>query len=370
MNTSAARYFKIGLFVALAVVLAVAGLTILGMGTLFEKKIMVETYLDQSVQGLEVGSPVKFRGVRVGSVEDITHVGALYDAGIDTPIPLECKRYVAVIMGLNRVENLGYREENLERLIQQRIAAGLRVRMASQGITGLAYMEVDYMEPGRYQPLMICWEPGRLYIPSAPSTSVRFTEAVDQILIHLEKVELTGVIARLERTLDLMADMIEKTDMPELGHEVRHTLAEIQDLKKRFEPLLDQVGPMLADASSTFETAREIAETSGEALKPLLERDIPETMNKLDALLENLEIFSRDLPATVEDVPDAVAKLKEMLGRMDGLLLEERQDIVSIMTNLRVISDNLREFSENAKRYPSQVLFGEPPSRKAPGEER
>ena len=63
---SEARYFKLGAFVLVAVGIAVAAIVVLGAGTLFQKRFTVETYMDESIQGLDVGAPVKYRGVRIG----------------------------------------------------------------------------------------------------------------------------------------------------------------------------------------------------------------------------------------------------------------------------------------------------------------
>src|SRR5512145_1750508 len=85
-------YFKIGLFVVSAVAIAVVGVVALGVGTVFRKQVLVETYIDESVQGLDIGSPVKFRGVQVGEVETITLTSVEYPTR---------RRYVLVRMGLD-----------------------------------------------------------------------------------------------------------------------------------------------------------------------------------------------------------------------------------------------------------------------------
>ena len=66
-----AHYFKIGVFVLGATALAVVGIIVLGAGKWFERSTTVETYFYESVQGLEIGAPVRLRGVRVGRVESI-----------------------------------------------------------------------------------------------------------------------------------------------------------------------------------------------------------------------------------------------------------------------------------------------------------
>ena len=65
------NYFKIGLFIISATVLATLTITILGGGTVFQKTMTVETYFEESVQGLDAGSPVNFRGVKIGKIAEI-----------------------------------------------------------------------------------------------------------------------------------------------------------------------------------------------------------------------------------------------------------------------------------------------------------
>src|SRR5438477_10217476 len=69
-----AHYFKIGLFMLSGITLVVLAVIILGAGALFKKKFMMETYFDESVQGLSVGAPLKYRGVTIGRVEHIGFV--------------------------------------------------------------------------------------------------------------------------------------------------------------------------------------------------------------------------------------------------------------------------------------------------------
>jgi phospholipid/cholesterol/gamma-HCH transport system substrate-binding protein/paraquat-inducible protein B len=80
-------YFKVGIFVITASVIAIIGVILLGVGSVFQKNFLVETYIDESVQGLDVGSPVKFRGVPIGKVEEISLTSVEYAT---------TKRYVLV----------------------------------------------------------------------------------------------------------------------------------------------------------------------------------------------------------------------------------------------------------------------------------
>ena len=74
------NYFKVGLFTALSLGLVILFLVFLGVSNLFQTTELAETYFDESVQGLNIGSAVKYRGVTVGKVTAIGMVNQLYNS--------------------------------------------------------------------------------------------------------------------------------------------------------------------------------------------------------------------------------------------------------------------------------------------------
>src|SRR5215471_13762638 len=125
-----ANFFKIGLFVIGATVALVILLVLLGAGKLFQSKIVMETYFNESVQGLEVGSKVKYRGVIVGEVKSIGFTYTRYQ--LDKRL-----RYVMVEATiLPRLIGGRTSAGDLTRpdALKAEIEKGLRVRLAPQGI--------------------------------------------------------------------------------------------------------------------------------------------------------------------------------------------------------------------------------------------
>jgi phospholipid/cholesterol/gamma-HCH transport system substrate-binding protein len=155
-----ARYFKIGLFAISAIVLAVIGVAVLGGGAFFQKTNIIETYIDESVQGLDVGSPMRFRGVLVGKVEEITLTSVEYNTR---------RRYVLVRAGISSNMFQFPLSDPASPSFLTEIEKGLRVRLAPQGLTGTAYLEADYLDPSQNPPLEIDWQPKYPYVPSARS---------------------------------------------------------------------------------------------------------------------------------------------------------------------------------------------------------
>jgi phospholipid/cholesterol/gamma-HCH transport system substrate-binding protein/paraquat-inducible protein B len=202
-------------------------------------------------------------------------------------------------------------DKETQLFMEAMIARGLRVRLASQGITGMAYLEADYLDPERYPPMEIIWKPKTYYVPSAPSTITQLTKSVDKIMNKLEEINIKGIMDGIE---DL--------------------LAEVRETNKK-------VGPLLSNASATMASVQEIVEDSKEPLN-----------NSLTAL---------------EELPEILGQLKRTLRRFNNVLSSEEQNIEEATENVRLITGNLRELTESARKYPSQLMFGEPPPRSYPG---
>jgi phospholipid/cholesterol/gamma-HCH transport system substrate-binding protein/paraquat-inducible protein B len=77
-NNSNPNYFRLGIFVLAAIGALLTMVLIFGSGQLFKKSFIVETYIQQSVTGLDTGAAVRFRGVKIGQVTSIGLSGNIY----------------------------------------------------------------------------------------------------------------------------------------------------------------------------------------------------------------------------------------------------------------------------------------------------
>jgi phospholipid/cholesterol/gamma-HCH transport system substrate-binding protein/paraquat-inducible protein B len=339
-------YFKIGLFVISATVIGVIGIVVLGVGTLLQKKNIIETYIDESVQGLDVGSAVKFRGVLVGKVEQITLTSAAYSTR---------RRYVLVRAGLtsNMFEDAladtrgpGFAAE---------IAKGLRVRLAAQGLTGTAYIEADYLDPARNPPLEIDWEPSYPYVPSAQSRITQLSESLDRIMRNIEEINVQKLIQGIEKSLSTITKAAEGADLAKVGQQTSVLLAEVRETNRQVKDLVGgtDLRNAVKDTAAAAGLARQILERVDKPLTQLV-ADLPKTTEGINRLVQRLDSATADLP-------ESGTQLKQTLQRVNRLLAGQRRDIEKTVENLRAISENLREVTDNSRRYPAQVLFGAPP---------
>jgi phospholipid/cholesterol/gamma-HCH transport system substrate-binding protein len=348
-----ANYYKIGLFVVIALVIGVVSILALGAGSFFQKKVFIETYFLESVQGLEVGSPLKFRGVPIGKTTEITLVGKEYNTD---------RQYVliraALFPDMFRITCTPQSGSDLKELVDK----GLRIRLSFQGLTGAAHLEMDYMNAKRYPPLQIEWKPKYCYIPSAPSTIQRLSVAADKILKNLESLDFNTIAGNLNTSLKDLSRTLSQANLGKVSGQAEALLSELRKTNRQVDDLLKnpKIQSLLPDAAATMATARRILEGSEKPMSQLLD-----AFKKVSAGLETL---STQMNTITQDTTDSAAHLKRILRRVDNLISNQKPDIEAAVENIRRITDNLREITENARKYPSQVLFGEPPPHSKTGE--
>lgn len=348
------NYFKIGLFVLGAAAIVVVAVVAFGVGALFKERVRAETYFTTSVQGLDVGSPVKYRGVQIGEVEEMTVVRKEYRTR---------RNYVLIRMVLDKETFLGAGEDFTPRDIVREVNQGLRVRLGFQGVTGAAYIEADYVDPAGNPPLEIDWEPKHPYIPTAPSIITRITDAVDGILRNLERINVEGIASNLEKTLGALTRTLEQANAREIGDEAAALLRELRETNRHLDAKLQglHLEPVLAEADATLEQVRRLTEETEKPLRDFLQSSA-QASRRLDALLKKLE--------ESEDLPAGLAGFRQAMTRLDRLLYTQQDEVEATLKNLQEASENFRALSGEARENPSGLLFGAPPPRRSPGGER
>lgn len=336
-------HFRLGLMVITGIGLAVVAIVFFGAGAFFEKTIMMETYFNESVQGLNVGASVMNRGVKVGTVKEIGFVRDEYGTALETEKDIMgFGSYIIVKVAIQDKAPRLSRQE-METLLKMRVKAGLRVRLVSQGITGIVNLEADYLDPQRFPPLPIAWTPNTPYVPAAPSTITVFGNAFDSIIRDLEHTELAKVVKNVDNLVVKLAGMVDRADLEELTKQADQGFGELTDTLQQARRLLadPRIARGIGDAAAAAGEARE--------------------------MVGDLAAWSKNIRHASESLPTVLARLDRTLRRVDHLLSSQGQDIEATIHNFRLISDNLRELTHNAKKYPAQVLLGEPPSRSGGG---
>ncbi len=190
MATTATNHWKLGLFVIVSIVVMLGALFWLGARRFQRTSFPAVSYFDESVQGLDVGSPVKFRGVTVGTVGDITIAPDHRHVQVTSEI------YVDAMARLGLGDRAPQQGEEF-------ISPLLRMQLVSAGITGVRFLQTDYFHPQRFPKPALPFEPPWNYIPSAPSTLKSVGDTATDILNRLPELEtrIVDTLATMNTTL-------------------------------------------------------------------------------------------------------------------------------------------------------------------------
>lgn len=301
------NFFKIGLFVILALLILAGAIIFFGGGKFFEQKVTIETYFDQSVQGLSIGASLEFQGVQIGNVSYIGFAFNEYKTN---------KQYVLVRAQIypNKVAPKGkgrlYQNDKERSLgYEKMVKEGLRLQLASQGITGIAFLNAVYLDPGRYPALEHDWKPEYMYIPSAPGAISQITETIEELSESINNIDFKEISQQIEKLVVSLNKAVEEAKVGELSKE----------------------------------------------LKDLI-KGLNSTVTELDKILT-----SEDAKKTLSNVAAITSDLKSTLNRTDRLLSSREHNLKLTMENIERVTEDARELMDILKKYPSWVLFGNPP---------
>lgn len=204
---TAKTYAKLGLFTILAVLAIVATAFGLGMRSVQTETVRYHSYFDESVQGLEVGSPVKYRGVLIGSV-------AAVEIAPD-------RRHVDVSLSVkvSDIRRLGLTGPRPEGMLPSWkpthivIPPDLRAQLGSQGITGVKFVNIDFFDPKTNPVKPLPFEPHPDTIPAAASLMKGLEDSLAKVLDRLPDM-LDGIMASLGK-VDRILDDVHAQKLPE-----------------------------------------------------------------------------------------------------------------------------------------------------------
>jgi ABC-type transporter Mla subunit MlaD len=329
-----ASYVRVGLLVVGGIVLALAVIWFLS-GSQIRQGTEFETYFTESVQGLQVGSNVQYRGVTLGRVTQVGLVSAEY--GDAAKAAAEAKEvayrmvYVRYVVDISKVGPF--------RDIPEAIRLGLRARLGSQFITGLAYIDLTFVDPETYPVLPVPWTPKEHYVPSIPSAFQQVQNAGQQVLAKLDKVDLAKLVTSLTDLSDKLQTELDSGDL-------HATLAAAQTLLSTTNQQVKQADlpGLTANLGKTSDALRAIAQNPD--LAKLLANGAIAT-DRLAALTGRMSSLISSLEATVRQAQSGAVNLQSGLD--------------PILRNLSATSQSLRGLTESLRQYPGQVLAAPPP---------
>ncbi|MHC5034865.1 MAG: MlaD family protein, partial [Planctomycetota bacterium] len=199
----------IGGFVVGAAVLAVVAVFVFGSGRLFTDTVTYVMYFEGSVKGLNVGAPVSFRGVQIGSVTDVKLVADVEDLSIRIPVLVEIERdkFIRVRRGAP-VPISAVQDPRL--MVRRLIEKGLRAQLQTRSfVTGMLMVALDFFGEEGEEVELIGADSRYPEIPTVPSSMEELSRTVENLPLQ----EITEALLRAAEAIDKLLGAPELTEM-------------------------------------------------------------------------------------------------------------------------------------------------------------
>lgn len=316
----------IGLFLIGAAVLAIVGTATLASVTWFQKRSTFVSFFQETVNGLEVGAPVKFQGVPVGSVTAI--LISIDVQGKTFQVPVEYQ------VDLERLTTQSGAYVNLSNptVRRQQIADGLRAQLQTESIvTGQLYIELRYAsdpKPPELQRVATRYPE----IPTTPSLMATLGTGAGSLVADVMKI--------LFQVNEMLADV----NMPEINAAVVASANAVQRLVESPEihAALDQVPGLTAQTERTLAAVELLASRAEGSIGPFQEQ---------------LGVTNAELVATMKAMRRTLDETHGLLSADSGVGYELQQTLAS----MQAAADALRQLAQALEQNPDMLLRGKKP---------
>ena len=301
--------FLIGLFVISGTLICAAIIIWVGAARIFMKGSLYSVYFDESVQGLQVDSAIKYRGVEIGKVQSIA-VAPDY-------------RLIEVIMKID-----------MENDLQKLTIATLK----TTGITGIVFIELDQLRVGDLSNSpKLTFKSSYPVIPSRRSQISRFMADTGVIMQNIKDIDLKGISDQLKNTSKAIENFVE-------GKRINNIMTHLESTSSNLDQAIFKINKTIADGkvdrvvNEAMEVLSDAHQLIGQAKKEIDALKLQEKADRTDILLKDIDKKSKAITNELQDTSE----------------------------HLRITSENLQKLSDNLTRNPSELIFSKPaPPRKA-----
>jgi paraquat-inducible protein B len=317
----------IGIFVVGAIALVVIAVVVLGSGKFFKKTLRAVCYFEGSVGGLNIGAPVVFRGVRIGSVTDVILRADSTELTFTIPVYIEIEP--------DRFEVVGVRPRQMGENLKTFIERGLRASLEMQSIvTGQMQVGLDFQpeKPAKF----VGADTKTPEIPTVPTP-------MQELAKKIEKLPIDEIFEKLSSTLNAINKVV---DSPELVEAIRSINLAVGDVRKLVQNVDNRVGPLASSIEGTVNDYGKLARNAD---------------SKIDTL-------SLGLGDTIKEIQKAVSSIEKTLGEAQSTLAQAKQTLSEDSTLSYEITETLQELQKGArsirlladdlKRRPESALWG------------
>jgi len=322
----------IGIFTLIGLIIAAVAVVVFGAGKYFERTHKIIVYFEKSANGLQVGSDVRFGGVRVGSVHSISVLVDTENNRKIIPVVVELSEKELKAVGTTNNSAIDFsNKENVKRAVER----GLRAGMKQQSLlTGQLYVEFDILPGSKafvYQPPE---DPG---YPVVPAVGTEMDELIAGIADGLKKfnaLDLDGVMKELRDTLVSAKDQIAALNVKEVNDNIIEITRDVKALtgNEKLAKAIDSLDASLVEI-------RALTEKANAGFDPLM-TDLTAVMERANASLDKIN-------ATAEELNHITNPRAPVLMRFQNALDETER-----------ASRAIKELATDLKRNPNALISG------------
>lgn len=328
---------RLGLFMVLGLALLVVAIAFVLGGQLFASRTPVLMRYSGSVYGLQVGSPVVFRGVNIGSV---TGIGLGRDsASGQIEIPVTAMLDQAAVDQLGPTLSAASPRRAMDELLRQ----GLSARLATQSLlTGKLYVDLD-LRPGQSTSGPHASPPGMPDIPTLPTT-------IQALQAQLEGVDLKAALQDLAAIAAATRQFIQD---PQLKATVANAAQLSSELRTLASSLQRELVPLSAATQQTLAQARNTAGALSEAATR-----IAQTAQSLDSTLGADSPVLQSFQRTAQELTSTAISLRNTTGEDAELVINLNRAARDVARAARQLGD----LTQLLERQPDVLLRGRAPA--------
>ncbi|MDD2237057.1 MAG: MlaD family protein [Kiritimatiellae bacterium] len=306
----------IGAFVMGAIALAVAGILILSGGGFFEEHFNCVAFFEESITGLDIGAPVEFQGVRVGTVTDVRLI-------MDRAISKKIIRPVTFRLEGGRIGYIGDDKEfnRIEDGMEYLVSQGMRARLASQSmLTGKLKIELGLFPdvPVQRQETAIsgCWQ-----MPTALSPLRRMAAEVQEL-------PLKEIVYDVHTAMKGISEIVTSESTQQA---VDSTAAALKQIDQMAATINRDLEPMMKQAAGSLETMNQ-------------------TMKQLQQMLDDVQPELEPFVLSATKLADQIGALLERQSPLNYHTQQALEEIARSARSLRYLTDYLERNPESLIR--------------------
>lgn len=328
-------HFAVGLFMTAGLALATLAIIWLGMSSFLDRGTLFVTYFDESVQGLNIDSPVKYRGVPVGRVKQI-RIAPDYHL-------IE----VLIIIEDEKISTGDKFEDSV-------------ASIANVGITGAMFVEIDRATTvSAHLTPQLSFEPPYPVIASRPSNIRKLLREIDLITTKIQAIDFQGISQNIITAVASFTTALEDTQIKAIAADIRTLL---DNVNAAASP--ERLETMMVNMDKTIRASGQFMEQTNTELRRM-DAILSQFQGILDSNEPHIGETMSSLASTMDKADTLMTQGVMTMAQMQVSLRELQKRMATTTDNLELTSANLNALITTLKDHPSQLLFAKPKAPRA-----